>query len=91
MSATEASRNFSAVLDAAERGETVVVTRAGEPVATIAPAPRANGQALQDVFARWASRTPSEADDAADEEFARTVLDVREWASGELDGDPWRD
>ena len=91
VSATEASRNFSAVLDAAERGETVVVTRAGEPVATIAPAPRANGQALQDVFARWASRAPDEADDAAHEEFARNVLDVREWASGELDGDPWRD
>ena len=42
VSATEVSRNFSAVLDSTERGETILVTRGGVPVATIAPAPRAN-------------------------------------------------
>ncbi|MGW0826171.1 type II toxin-antitoxin system Phd/YefM family antitoxin [Streptomyces sp. NPDC002845] len=33
MTATEASRNFAAVLDAAERGERIVITRAGRRLA----------------------------------------------------------
>ncbi|OZM84301.1 hypothetical protein CFP66_02925 [Pseudonocardia sp. MH-G8] len=53
MSASEAARNFSAVLDATEKGETIVVTRSGRRVALIAPAPRANGAALSDVLDRW--------------------------------------
>jgi len=50
MSASEAARNFSAVLDSAEHGETIVVTRSGRRVALIAPAPRANGGAVLDLF-----------------------------------------
>ena len=46
MSATEVRPNVSAVLDFAEHGETILVTRGGEAVATIAPAPRATGAAL---------------------------------------------
>ena len=53
MSATEAARNFSAMLDGAERGETVVITRGGRRIATLVPAPRANGAALVDVIRRW--------------------------------------
>lgn len=83
--ATEASRNFSAVLDAAERGETILVTRGGEPVATIAPAPRANGAALLELFARYA------ATGVDDEAFAETVANVRDVARADLDSDPWRD
>jgi prevent-host-death family protein len=49
MSASEASRNFSTVLDSAEHGETIVVTRAGHQVALIVPAPRANGGALREL------------------------------------------
>ncbi|MPZ64085.1 MAG: type II toxin-antitoxin system prevent-host-death family antitoxin [Pseudonocardiaceae bacterium] len=83
VSATEASRNFSAVLDSAEQGETILVTRGGEPVATIAPAPRANGAALLDLFARYA------ATGVDDEAFAETVAKVRDVARADLDSDPW--
>ena len=37
MTATEAARNFSEVLNRVAAGEEVEVTRAGAPVATIAP------------------------------------------------------
>lgn len=84
VSATEASRNFSAMLDSAEHGETILVTRGGEPVATIAPAPRANGAALLELFARYAA-TPVD-----DDAFAETVARVRDAARADLDSDPWR-
>jgi prevent-host-death family protein len=85
MSASEASRNFSAVLDAAERGDTVVVTRAGRRVALITPAPRANGAALRALLGRW------QGDPALDDAFAAQVLAAREVAPADLDTDPWRD
>ncbi|HEY0259047.1 MAG TPA: type II toxin-antitoxin system prevent-host-death family antitoxin [Lacisediminihabitans sp.] len=43
LTATEASRSFASILDDAERGETVVITRGGRRIATIAPAQRSNG------------------------------------------------
>jgi len=47
VTATEAARNFSELLDAIEHtDETFVVTRAGKRVAVIAPAPAGNGRAL---------------------------------------------
>lgn len=85
MTASEASRSFSAVLDAAEHGETTVVTRAGHRVATIAPAPRANGAALRAVFERW------HGDSALDDTFGARVAAAREAASADLDTDPWHD
>lgn len=85
MSASEASRSFSAVLDAAEHGETIVVTRAGRRVATVAPAPRANGAALREVFRRW------HGDSALDDAFGARVSAARDVASSELDTDPWHD
>jgi prevent-host-death family protein len=85
MSASEASRNFSAVLDSAEHGETIVVTRAGRRVALITPAPRANGKALREVFRRW------QGNPALDDTFAANVAAAREVASADLDSDPWRD
>ena len=84
MSASEASRKFSAVLDAAEHGETTVVTRAGHQVALIVPAPRANGSALRDVLRRWKGN-PS-----LDGAFAKDVEAAREIAVADVDGDPWR-
>lgn len=84
MTATEVSRNFSAVLDSVEHGEAVVVTRAGRRVAVFAPAPRANGAALRAVFDRWHGHP------ALDGSFAR-VETAREAVSAELDSDPWRD
>jgi prevent-host-death family protein len=85
MSASEASRNFSAVLDAAEHGETIVVHRGGRRVALIAPAPRANGKALLDVVKRWRGR------DELDEAFAENVAKARTSVTPDLDTDPWRD
>lgn len=85
MSATEAARNFKAVLDRAEHGETTVVTRGGHRVATIAPTPRANGAALREVLRRW------HAHPAADADFAARVAEAREVATAEGDADPWRD
>jgi prevent-host-death family protein len=84
MSASEASRNFSAVLDSAEHGETIVVTRSGHQIALIVPAPRANGGALREVLRRW------QGNPALDEAFAENVEAAREVASAELDADPWR-
>lgn len=43
MTATEASRSFAALLDDAERGETVVITRGARRIATIGPVDLGNG------------------------------------------------
>lgn len=85
MTASEASRRFSAVLDAVEGGESIVITRAGRRVASILPAPRANGAALRAVFERW------HGDSALDDAFAEQVESVREVAAADLDSDSWRD
>ncbi|NUT97675.1 MAG: type II toxin-antitoxin system Phd/YefM family antitoxin [Saccharothrix sp.] len=85
MPASEASRNFSAVLDQAEHGETIVVTRKGRRVAMIVPAPRANGKALRELFSRW------QGSDGLDEAFAANVAAARTAGVDELDEDPWRD
>ena len=50
LTASEAARRFSAVLDGTEDGETYVITRAGRRVAMIVPAPLANGRAVSDVL-----------------------------------------
>ena len=87
MTATEVARSFSAVLDAVESGETVVVTRGGERLATIAPAPRANGAAINEIV-RKHMVDPSLVQD--DDEFVRAVRWARTAGNG-LDGDPWLD
>ncbi|WP_322759437.1 type II toxin-antitoxin system Phd/YefM family antitoxin [Frankia sp. Cr2] len=85
MTASEASRNFSAVLDEAEHGETIVVTRSGRRVAVIMPAPQTNGEALREVFRRWGGQA------GIDETFAANVAGAREAASTVHDIDPWHD
>ena len=52
ITATEASRRFAAVLDEAEHGETIVVTRGGRRVAVIGPAPATPGRAVKDMLRR---------------------------------------
>jgi antitoxin (DNA-binding transcriptional repressor) of toxin-antitoxin stability system len=47
MSATEASRRFSDLLDAIESGETVTVTRGNRAIAEIRPALRRTGRDLR--------------------------------------------
>jgi prevent-host-death family protein len=85
ITASEAARSFSAVLDSAEKGETTVVTRGGQRVAMIVPAPRANGAALREIFDRWKHET------ALDEDFERNVAAAREALSPAEDSDPWAD
>jgi prevent-host-death family protein len=51
LSATEAARRFSEVLDRVEQsGESVVIVRHGRPVATIGPASGGTGKALKEVL-----------------------------------------
>lgn len=68
MSATEASRSFASLLDEAERGGTIVVTRGGRRIATIGPATAGNGIAVAELLASA----------AIDEDFAADVLAARE-------------
>jgi len=68
ITATEASRSFAAVLDAAERGETIIVTRGGRRIVTIGPAAAGNGA---EVLAVLGAPLP-------DEDFADDVLSARE-------------
>jgi prevent-host-death family protein len=52
VTATEAARNFAAVLDEAEHGETIIVTRGGRRVATIGPASACPGHAVKELLRR---------------------------------------
>lgn len=51
MTATEASRRFSDLLDAIERGEIITITRGNHPVAEIRPARRRTGADLRAALA----------------------------------------
>lgn len=83
ITASEASRNFSAVLNSVEGGETVVVVRSGRRVASIAPAPAATGAALNEVLARWRGT------DAVDDTFSGYIDAARAAAEVDQDIDSW--
>jgi antitoxin (DNA-binding transcriptional repressor) of toxin-antitoxin stability system len=53
MTATEVARNFSAALDSVANGETVLITRGGQQLAKLVPAPRANGAAIVELLRQW--------------------------------------
>ena len=63
VTAAEANRNFSALLKDVARGEQVVVTSRGKPVATIAPVQAVSDPARERaklaLLARLASQPPS--------------------------------
>jgi antitoxin (DNA-binding transcriptional repressor) of toxin-antitoxin stability system len=68
ITATEAARGFSALLDALERdGETFVITRGGRPVARIEPAIGTSGKAVKTLLQHY----------AADPSWAQELADVR--------------
>lgn len=77
VTATEASRSFAAILDEAERGHAVVVTRGGRRIATIGPASAANGA----EFLALLSTGLTDAGFAADVRAARdaAVLEGPAW------------
>ena len=72
ISATEASRNFSKLLDEVQQGRTFNIVRGGEPVATVSPIQRHTGAELTAVFEKWGP-DPELAD--AIEEARRFVID----------------
>ncbi len=77
VTATEASRSFAAILDEAERGHAVVVTRGGRRIATIGPVSATNG-------AEFLALMNAEMTDA---DFAADVRAVRDAAV--LEGPAW--
>lgn len=79
MTATEASRHFSDLLDAVEHGETVTIMRGNHPVAEIGPAHRRTGA---DLRAALADIPPP------DDAFAQNIADALDLVSWEVH-DPW--
>ena len=79
MTATEASRHFSDLLDAVERGETITIVRGGHPVAEIGPPHRRTGADLRGALA-----DVSPPDDA----FSRDIAAAIALLDSEV-GDPW--
>ncbi|WP_208322767.1 type II toxin-antitoxin system prevent-host-death family antitoxin [Salinibacterium sp. ZJ454] len=77
MSATEASRSFAALLDAAANGESVVITRDGRRIALLGPAAASNGTEFLSLLAG----------DAIDDRFAKDVARARDTAT--LGGPAW--
>jgi len=73
MTATEAARNFSDVLNRVASGEVVEVTRSGAPVAVIGP-PRARVISAERFRALIASAPAPDDDFAADLAAARDSL-----------------
>jgi prevent-host-death family protein len=81
VTATEASRHFSDLLDAVEQGETVTIMRGNHPVAEIGPSRRRTGSDL-----RAALDGTAPPDDA----FARSISEAMSMVTSEV-GDPWAD
>jgi prevent-host-death family protein len=76
VTATEASRNFAAVLDEAERGETIMVTRGGKRIAVIGPAPTAPGRMVKAFLTRSAG--------TLDDDFETDVASARAAVNDEM-------
>ncbi|HET8681139.1 MAG TPA: hypothetical protein VFM54_04620 [Micromonosporaceae bacterium] len=81
MTATEASRRFSDLLDAIERGETVMVIRGNRPIAEIRPARRRTGKDLREALA---GTSPP------DERFETDIADALALLTTDRT-DPWAD
>jgi prevent-host-death family protein len=79
MTATEASRHFSDLLDAVEHGERVIIVRGNHPVAEIGPAHRRTGA---DLRAALDGTTPP------DEAFASDIAAALALVASEAP-DPW--
>ncbi|NYH52465.1 prevent-host-death family protein [Nocardiopsis arvandica] len=81
ITATEAARKFSELLDAIESGERVTITRGGSPVTVMEPAPRYTGAGL---------RAALEKIEPLDDDFESDVLSVRAFVDDEV-RNPWDD
>lgn len=79
VSATEAARHFSEMLDSVENGrESYVVVRRGRAVATVGPAAGSTGRDLKDVLKRHRPDTG----------WADELRELRKSIGSETD--PWR-
>ena len=83
ITATEASRNFSDLLDLVESGETVRITRGNDLVAEIAPARRRTGADLEAAI--HAADLPP-----IDDDFERDISAALAFVTSD-GGDPWGD
>ena len=81
ITATEASRRFSDLLDAIERGEEITITRGNRPIAEIRPARRRTGR---DLALALESVPPP------DDQFARDIADTLAFVDQTV-RDPWSD
>ncbi len=81
ISATEASRRFSDLLDSIEAGESVVVTRGNRPIAEMRPAVCRTGRDLRDALA--ALPPP-------DEHLRADIAEALDFVA-ESTGTPWDD
>lgn len=81
ITATEASRRFSDLLDAIEAGESVTVTRGNRAIAEIRPARRRSGRDLREALVGIP---------APDEQFVADVTEAVGSVAQEVP-DPWRD
>jgi prevent-host-death family protein len=79
MTATDASRHFSDLLDAVERGETVTIVRGNHPVAEIGPAHRRTGADLRGALSGTAP---------PDEDFVKNIAAALALVTSEVP-DPW--
>ncbi|HHW83676.1 MAG TPA: type II toxin-antitoxin system prevent-host-death family antitoxin [Actinomycetales bacterium] len=79
ITATEASRRFSDLLDAIEAGESVTITRGSVPIAEVRPAVRRTGRDLAKAL---------EGVPPLDSDFEGDVAGVLEFVDQEV-GDPW--
>jgi prevent-host-death family protein len=80
LSATDAARSFSDVLDSVEgKGESYVVMRRGRAVAVIGPVAEGNGRAVKELFGSH----------PVDGDWAGELRELRE-AIGPADVGPWR-
>lgn len=78
VTATEAARRFSEMLDSVENGrESFVVIRRGSPVATVGPAAGSTGRDLKDVLKR----------NRPDAAWADELRELRDFIGSETD--PW--
>lgn len=81
ITASEASRNFASLLDRAEHGETIVITRGGRRLALIGPAPVANGGDFAEALLAFRGRHPED-----DPTYGDDVLGARDLLT---EDDPW--
>ena len=79
LSATEASRGFSDLLDAVEHGESVIITRGGRAVAEIRPASQRTGR---DLRLSLEARGPSVLTEADADDMIAVIEGTRELLTG---------